>query len=228
MIDQQKSQQQRLHHPNTKWAIPAAACAVAACIWLLVKDANREPAVEPVAPQSVGIKSANWHAQLVRRNRSLQSNRVGTPWPFAAMRNKPEPMPLGSRREAAATLGDGYQQLSLHFDRAQYSTISGNIGIWVVRGNGVTCIFLARKGLAACNTTAETERVGLTLVAGLKKPNAPAFAVPQAFMAIGIMPDEVRAVRVHSVDGGLKTVPIAHNTFAFRTKRPINIRRLIR
>lgn len=191
--------------------------------WLLTGYLdNRQDESEVRAPQGIG-----WQAQLVRRGRSLQGDQARQAWPLAASRGPAESMPQRLRRTARETLGGGQQHLGLRFDNAQYVDTTLGVGIWVVRGNAITCIFHERKAVSACNTSVDVGWRGLVLVIGLKGQNAPLPALPAHFLALGIAPDWARAVRLQIVGGASKTVPVIDNAYALRARAPINVERLI-
>jgi hypothetical protein len=191
--------------------------------WLLVSYSNnQQPELEVQASQGAG-----WQVQLVQRAVRLQEQ-ARKPWPFAPMRAQAEFMPPRFRHDAKATLGKGQQQLGLQFDRAQYVDTDVGIGIWVVRGKGVTCIFHAITAAAACNTNVDAGRRGLALVVGEGSSPSPG-ALPLRFLALGIAPDWARAVRLKSLASSSKrTAPVVDNAFAIRARGPISLEGLIR
>jgi hypothetical protein len=204
----------------------AALLTLLAGGWFLASGLDSQEA-EPEA-HAVSAGSDGWQAKLVRRAAEISSGySTSQLWPFAAMRDRPEPMSQRLRRDAAATLGRGHQALGLRFDGAQYVDTTTGIGIWVVRGKGVVCIFHAKTMAAACNTDAEAGDSGLVLVVGDGPIPSPG-ALPKRFLALGIAPDWTRAVRLQIVDGASKTVPVIDNAFALRARAPINLEKLIR
>jgi len=214
-----------MHRRHTKWILLTLALALVLAGWFALNRFDGEQD-EPRAPLSTGSNS--WQAQLVRKGRSLQRDPARRIWPFSATRGPAEFMPLQIRQAAKATLGKGQRQLGLRFEGAQYLDTPLGIGMWVVKGRGVTCIFHERKALAACNVSVDVGRRGLTLVAGARDADAGTNTLPTRFLALGIAPDWARAVRLQIVGGGSKTIPVIDNAYALRARAPINVEGLIR
>lgn len=195
--------------------------------WLLANalDGDGERA-KPKAHGSQDPGSNSWQARLVRRAALISPDGPDPhPWPFAAMKDKPEVMPRQLIQEAKATLGKGHQVLGLRFDRAQYVDTTTGIGIWVVRGKRLTCIFHAETAAAACTTDAEAGYRGLVLVVGDGPKPAPG-TLPVRFLALGIAPNSARAVKLQLPSGASK-IPVIDNAFAHRARTPMNLVELI-
>jgi hypothetical protein len=192
--------------------------------WLTLGDTNNgQSAVLNKAERSFASK--DWQAQLSRLA-ARTGDSASRSWPFAALKGNAELMPKIMRRAAIASLG-GHQRLGLRFDRAQYVSTSTDVGIWVVRGTGVTCIFQDRKAAAGCATDANASRQGLALVVGYGRPSSNA-KLPARFLTFGIAPNSVKAVRLKAIGGGSTTVPIVENAYGLRTRAPIEVEKLIR
>jgi hypothetical protein len=211
---------------RTAWVF-AALFALLVGVWLVAGglDSDGEKANPAMEMSDSGVE--NWHARLVRRAALISpKGPEPQPWPFAAMQDEPEAMPPRLIQAANATLGRGHRVLGLRFDRAQYVDTTAGIGIWVVRGKGVTCIFHARTAAAACSTDAEAGYRGMILVVGDGPQPAPG-TLPTRFLALGIAPNLTRAVRLEIASGASKTVPIIDNAFALRAREPMNLQELI-
>jgi hypothetical protein len=217
----QSSDAYRLH---LRWILPIGALALILGGWLVFSHPGNESS-KPNGHEQLGLGSTDWQAQLLRKAQGTHAQR---PWPFAAMRQEPKPMPLRLRQAAGSTLGRGYRRLGLRFDRAQYLKTAIGVGIWAVGGKGITCIFHALGTTSACDTSADVGRNGLSLVIGRKGKRASPRAVPSRFLALGIAPDWARTVRVQIVDGAFETIRVVDNAYALQAAAPINVKRLIR
>jgi hypothetical protein len=136
-------------------------------------------------------------------------------------------MPPTFRSAVIKTLG-GHQRLGLHFDRARHVNTAVGVGIWVVRGNGITCIFEANRGASSCAGDAYVVRQGLELVLGQGTPLPHNRGIPGHFLALGIAPDSVKAVRLKVVGDKSITVPVIKDAYGLRAGAPINREVLIR
>lgn len=190
--------------------------------WLIANVLDDEQ-VKPKALSSPG----SWQEQLVKRAALISPRGPDSQsWPFAAMKDEPESMPQRRIQDANSTLGRGHRALGLRFDQSQYVDTSAGIGIWVVRGKGITCIFHARTVAAACNTDAEAGRRGLALVVGEGRSASPR-ALPPRFLALGIAPNSTQAVELRTAGGASETIPVIDNAFALRAREPMNLQELI-
>jgi hypothetical protein len=192
--------------------------ALLAGSWLAIHrlDSEQDKTAQRSAP--------NPWARLVRMSTDGEQ---GQEWPFSALRGKGTAMPPYLRRVTRETLGRGHQVLNLRFQRAQYAKTALGFGIWVLRGEGITCMLHASATLVACNAIATVARHGLKMVGGDDPTPPPPGALPDRFLAFGIAPDWARAVRVRIVGGASKTIPIDDNTYALRAGAPINVEKLI-
>lgn len=198
---------------------------LSAGVWLAVRDPGAEPAHEPAsAPQT--SSNGEWQAQLVRLAVSQAKSGMQEKWPFAALRGAIEPMPRALRRRAVSNLG-GHQILGLRFDQAQYASTAVGGGIWVVRGSNLTCIFQAVKAASSCASNATAFRQGLDLVVGLEVTRSRS-ELPRHFLAIGIEPDGVKAVRLSPIGMPVRIVPVVGNTFSLRARSPIYFKGSVR
>lgn len=175
---------------------------------------------------SVNSVPRNWQSELVQKA-LVSKDRGGERPPFAVLRGIPEPVSKIVRQTAQKTLGMGQSQLGLQFDEAQYLHTALGVGIWIVRGRGVTCILHEFGVLAACNTSRLVARKGLILVGGHAMEDAPAHSLPISFLTLGIAPDWVSRVRLSTAGGGFQTVRVSNNTFAVRTNAPVSIKKLL-
>jgi hypothetical protein len=134
-------------------------------------------------------------------------------------------MPDGLRRRAVRNLG-GEQDLGLNFRRTHYVETAIGIGIWVVRGNLVACIFQARHAAAACAPERQIANNGLSLVVG--HADGSRYNMPTHFFAIGIAPNDITAVKLMPLGGQTKVVPVIDNAYGLRADTPIRVQQLIR
>jgi hypothetical protein len=136
----------------------------------------------------------------------------------------PQSMPAQARWRVRSPLGPRGAELGLDLDRAYYLKTSLGIGVWVVGGNGVTCLFNGETFAMACDTSSDTVRNGLVIVSG---PSPAANKRPEV-VAVGIAPNGVHAVRLGRFGASDRVVPVIGNTFALRAHRPIAVKGVIR
>jgi hypothetical protein len=188
--------------------------------WLVTNQSTGGQAVS--AGQSADRPPHSWYAELAER--ASTSNTLGREkLPFAVLSGPPVTMPERLRQVAQRTLGRGQKRLGLHFDTAHHLHTVAGIGIWAVRGAGVTCLFHDQAILAACDTNTSIAHKGLTMVGGRPSPNA-THSLPASFLALGIAPDWAKAVRLGVIGRRSRVVRISHNTFVFRAAGPISVK----
>jgi hypothetical protein len=122
------------------------------------------------------------------------------------------------QREAVELLG-GADDLGLYFANARYATTSNKVGLWVVPGDGLICMFRAVQLVASCTTTAQAYRYGIVLQ--VYKPDRE-HDRPTEFASLGIVPDGVKKVPA-KVGKQWTTIAVADNTFYVESRRPIGI-----
>jgi hypothetical protein len=171
------------------------------------------------APLSGDTKSV-W-IQLAHE--SLANDQALTSWPFTGLRAQAQAMPLQMRHAARDTLGVDQNYLSLNYDQVEYARTAIGVGIWVVKGNGVTCIFQDKSGAATCSTNVNFVHHGGLLVVGKANQFSPtSFKRPTQFLAIGIAPDSIKAARLRVLGQKARRIPVVGNTFGLRAGAPIN------
>jgi len=126
------------------------------------------------------------------------------------------------RRVANITVGGA--QLGLRFDQAQFIRTEGGVGVWLVKGNKVACIFEAESVVGACNTGLDIARNGLILVTSREYP--PRGQLPEHFLGVGIAPNWAKAVRLR-VGPQREIIPVANNVYSLQARDPINLEELI-
>lgn len=172
-------------------------------------------------------KQKDWQDRLLEQTNNQSSNRVRTQniWPFTALHGRTRTVPISFRRTAIETLG-GYQHLGLRFDRAYLLETPIGVGLWVVRGNGATCIFESKQGSASCAPDAVVERKGLELVIGRGKAAA-LNGLPDHFLAVGIAPNWASSVRLRVLGGRSMSVAVVENAYGLRARAPIDRQALV-
>jgi hypothetical protein len=199
--------------------VVSAAALVAA--WALFgRHENASVTTEP------GRESLEEHWEKLANHgvKELQSRPLGHRWPYSHLRGEGREMPPKMRHATSKTLRKS-GPLKLRFDQSQYVVTPAGVGLWVVRGRGVTCMFIDKTAAVSCATTAQVERRGLLLE--VYRTGPPPRAKPTHFLALGIAPDWARAVRA-TIDGEPKTIPIVDNAYAQRAETPIKIQPLTR
>lgn len=194
-------------------------------VWLAARDSDAEKARGPASlPQT--SSNGEWQAQLVRLAAAQAKSGIQGKWPFTGLRRAIEPMPRALRRRAVVNLG-GRQILGLRFDQAQYAPTAVGGGVWVVRGNHLTCIFQAVKAASSCATNATAFEQGLHLVVGLEAIQSRT-ELPRHFLALGIQPDDVKAVQLRPAGARVRAAPVLGNVFSLRARSPIYFEGVIR
>jgi hypothetical protein len=140
-------------------------------------------------------------------------------WPFSHVRPNAFGMPPRQQKEAFALLGRP-ALLQLRFDSALYARTPTGIGLWLVPGKGVICIFRAVRIASSCSTTAAVYRRGLQLQ--IFRSGATPASKPTQFTVLGVVPNWANAVSI-SVDGRRRKLPVVNNAFAGEAKSPIRI-----
>lgn len=154
---------------------------------------------------------------------SERSGVQGLP-PLSASLGSLEVMPAAVQRRIRDNLTSP-KSLRLRFDRAQHARAPIGVGVWLVEGPDVTCIF--REGLPAssCLKTAEAKRNGISL--GTYRTDKAHHGRPVDFLALGVVPVGIRAVRVEIV-GSRRVVQAPSGVWAVRAKAAIKVEDLIR
>lgn len=197
-------------------AVVIAVALVTGCGLLLIARSGH-PSGQPPASTSSG-----WIGMVRAGIRQSRGKPIFRPLPFHGIHAEPK-MPVSLRHGALRTLGGG-EGLQLEFDHARYVMTPAHVGLWVVQGKAVTCIFRDLRPATACDTTTHVEKYGLDLEVyhiGDGKN-----ASPDRFLLLGIVPDRVNAVRL-SVRGHPSVDPVSSNTFGRRAEAPIHFRSLV-
>jgi hypothetical protein len=142
---------------------------------------------------------------------------------LSASQGAPEDMPKALRRQIRRLKAG--KPFHLRFDEAQHARTPIGVGIWIVEGAGITCIF--REGLpaSACEPTGDTKLNGISL--GTYTTDKAHPGRPLSFLALGVVPEGVRAVLAR-VASSRRAVRVRNGAWAIRAKTPIKIERLVR
>jgi hypothetical protein len=207
---------------RTLWILGLLVIVLIAGGVLLASRMSGDPA--PSSHESQKMDSGSWQAQLVHRADLLSpGSGWSIPWPFAGLKGHPEEMSTDFRRAASITVGGA--QLGLRFGQAQFIRTQGEVGVWLVKGSKVACIFEAESVVGACNTGLDIARKGLILVTSRETP--PRGKLPEHFLGVGIAPDWAKAVQLR-VGPQLETIPITNNVYSIQARDPIDFEGLIR
>ncbi len=197
-------------------AVLVASVAVLVGAWALLDRQD-----DAVGGPEVGQESAteHWEKLANRGLAELRARPAGQRWPYSHLRGDGQEMPRRMREEVSESL-EGSGPLKLRFDHSQYAVTPAGVGLWIVRGKGVTCMFQDKTGAASCATTAQVERRGLFLE--VYRAGPPPGAKPTHFVALGIAPDWAQSVRA-TIGRGSRVIPIVDNLYSQRAETPIRI-----
>jgi hypothetical protein len=81
---------------------------------------------------------------------------------------------------------------------------------WVIPGHGYMCVLGGHPIAAGCDTTSETIRHGMSVVA-----ISPSHSSPQRYLLLGLAPDRAREAIIEAGDSRYR-VPIVNNVYAVR------------
>lgn len=168
---------------------------------------------------------ADWREQLVRKgSKELRHDEPEQADRFAFMQGEVEAMPEKMRRAIAVAVG-GVAPLGLRFDRSQLVPAGMGVGVWVTEGKGVICISVAEDGSTSCDTSVHAWRQGLPLE--VFKPGTSPRDQPTDFLALGVVPNWARAVRMRIGDQ-FRLVQAPYGVYALRAGRPIKVASIVR
>lgn len=174
-------------------AVISTLIAVAVGVWLVVGKGGRvERPTVPVA----SAKAPTVQPQQLRA--------------FSILRAPPETPPPNMRLAMERTVeGRGF---GLMFALAhRVPTLVGE-DAWVVPGNSFICVMGNQPIAAGCNTTAETIKHGMSVVA-IDRP-LPRHKTKR-YILFGVAPDSVKTVAVKRQDGRRLTVPVFNNVYSY-------------
>jgi Flp pilus assembly protein CpaB len=166
----------------------------------------------------------SWKTRLAQRGMArVEAGQVREP-ALTASHGPAESMPEAMRQKIRDNL-NGVAPLHLRFQQAQHVRTPIGVGLWIVEGAGVACIF--REGLPAssCRTSFDARREGIWLETYSTSKAHP--GVPTGFLALGVVPEGVRAVSV-TINGSRALLPVEGGVWAKRARVPIKIQRLVR
>jgi hypothetical protein len=187
---------------------------IASATWAVAQGGHQH---EPhnVALQRLG---RTWET-LVARGRREAPPAHRQHWPFAKIVAASGGMPEALRAEAEEALGDG-GRLGLRFGQARYGATPGGVGLWVVPGDGVTCMFRSPSIAAACRTTAQAYRNGIVLQT--YKLGKSHHGRPKSFAALGIAPDGLRFMALE-IGKRRTSIPLHGNVYLVESRSPIAV-----
>lgn len=189
--------------------------------WLALGQGSSRHALSGHSPVSRAM--ANRWQQLADRGVAEEKSVFGpVPWQFSALGHTANKMSLREIHAAEHTLADSWP-LRLHFEHARYLAARGKIGLWVVRGRGVICMFRMNRSGSVCDTSANVAQKGLLLEVYVSGP--PPQRQSMHYLALGIAPDWAKRVWVEA-GGGLEEIPINDNCYRVRANSPIQVDRL--
>jgi hypothetical protein len=184
-------------------------------VWLLLDRGGDQPGGSDL-PADRGVQP--WRQMVQDGLKGIRAKGLPEKWPFSAVQATSTGMSPRLRREAREVLG-APEPLRLRFEEARYARTPTSIGLWVVPGRGVTCMFRAVRMASTCTPTVDAYRRGMLLQT--YKTVSPG-GRPIQFAALGIVPDGVRSVAA-TVGGEPRSIPVIENAFADVAKAPIRI-----
>lgn len=98
----------------------------------------------------------------------------------------------------------------LLFQFAQRVRTEAGVDAWVIPGRGYMCVLGGRPVVAGCNTTDQTIKNGMSVVAVAPRSSR------KRYLLLGLAPDRARAAIVEVNGGRRYRVPIVDNVYAFR------------
>lgn len=176
--------------------------------------------------QSRPERLLGWQERLVQRAAVKSATTQGAGYaPLIASHGAAERMPMATRRRIKKNL-HGAGPLRLRFNHAQYVKASAGVGLWIVEGAGVTCLFREAKPFppSACRTSVEARRQGITLETYRTSKEHP--GLPIAFLAVGAVPDGVPWITV-MISGSRRKVRVQNGVWAIRARTPVKVKPLL-
>jgi hypothetical protein len=200
-----------------KWATSGVVVflALVVGVWLLLDRDGDQPGGSDLL---TGKGAQPWRQMVQDGLKGIRVKGLPEKWPFSAVQATSTGMSPRLRREARDVLG-APEPLRLRFEEARYARTPTDIGLWVVFGRGVTCMFRAVRMASTCSPTVDVYRRGMLLQT--YKTASPG-GRPIQFAALGIVPDGVRSVAA-TVEGEPRNIPVVDNAFADVAKTPIRI-----
>jgi hypothetical protein len=132
---------------------------------------------------------------------------------FAVLR-MPSRAPAPAKQAAILRVLSASRPLGVNLSLAREVRTRVGEDAWVVPGDGFVCVVRDLTATAGCNTTRETIAHGMSLLE--TRPLA-----PRDHLLLGVVPDDVRRVRVVSDRGVVATVPVSRNVYAYRGPAPV-------
>jgi hypothetical protein len=212
---------------STKWrSLIVVATLLAACalVWLQFIRDNRGGR-ESSTPASHRARDS-WQERFVRRGiAQLRAGEARELPPLTGSHGTAEAMPEVMRRRIGQNL-QGVGPLHLRFDQAQYEPTPVGVGVWIVEGRGVACIFTDGMPASSCRTSVDARRGGIWL--GTYRTSKVHPGRPTSFLTLGAVPNNVRAVSLIIGSGSPTTIRVLNHVWAVRTRASVEIQRLVR
>jgi hypothetical protein len=203
---------------RTMVCLSVVVVAVATAGWFAYCDTTPHSQTQNTSQVSRKLSAVQWQSRLVRRGvRELRDSHVRAP--LASMLGPAKVMPLKMRRKLRRTLG-GARDLHLRFNSGHHITTSVGIGLWVVEGEGVTCLALEVRAASTCDTSTAAERRGLLLE--VYRSGRSSNQHPSHFLALGVAPNWASGVRL-MVGDRPRTLITQNQIYALRAEVPIQV-----
>jgi hypothetical protein len=213
---------------STNWrSVIVVATLLAACalVWLQFICNNGGGGQDSSTSPSLRARDS-WQERFVRRGiAQLRAGKTGELAPLTASHGTAEAMPEVMRRRIGQNL-NGVGSLHLRFDQAQYEPTPVGVGVWIVEGRGVACIFTDGMPASSCRTSVDARREGIWL--GTYRTSKVHPGRPTSFLTLGAVPDNVRAVSLIVGSDPPTTIRVLNHVWAVRTRASVEIQRLIR
>ena len=94
---------------------------------------------------------------------------------------------------------------------------------WVIPGRGFICVMGSEPIVAGCNTTAQTVKEGMSVVAIVRSPFV---GGGKRYELYGVAPDGIDEVAVATGDGRKARVPVVDNVYSYEATSMIRARLL--
>lgn len=191
--------------------------------WIFIQSGSNNYAHDSRSGRNAS--PAEWKQRLAQRGLAeLRHSQARGLAPLMASHDGPEGMPMALRRSIAKNL-QGVDALHLRFARARHERTPIGVGLWVVEGEGVTCLFREDSPASSCRTSLATKRQGIWLETYKISKAQP--GRPSHFLALGAVPEGVRAMSA-TIAGSPRTVPVRNDVWAVRAESPISSIRAVR
>lgn len=136
---------------------------------------------------------------------------------FAVLKARPDPPPIDlAERMERVVEGRGFE---LRVALAQPVSTSVGEEAWIVPGKHYICIMASEPLVAGCNTTTETIKHGMSVVAGQPAPSGNG---RRQYTLFGLAPNGVRHAAVKPKGGRAVVVSVYDNVYTYRSAVKLN------